>query len=221
MFIKVVCAQHVLFFKGILFCICFLTIQAQASLMITPTRVVMDEKHRSAEVTLLNNSNTTKVYRIHWVEMRQTENGGYEPVESPVAGDFIASTMIRHSPRKVTIEPKKYQRIKLSLRMPANLPDGEYRSHLKMKVTDTGVTAEDIPYGGEGQQMRLIPKLSFAIPIIVRKGVVNTEAAIERVGLDDKDPEKLKLNVDISHKGAFSSYGKLFAYMRGRGGSTW
>ena len=48
---------------------------AQASLMIKPTRVVMDERNRSAEVTLLNNSSTTKTYRILWEQKSQKENG--------------------------------------------------------------------------------------------------------------------------------------------------
>jgi len=206
--------RFMLLVKCLICCGSLFAIQVQASLMITPTRVVLDEKNRTAEVTLLNTTTTTKVYRIQWVEMRQTEMGGYKKIEAPTASDFIASDMIRHSPRKVTIKPREYQRIKLSLRLPKGLPDGEYRSHLKMKVTDTGVTADDIPFDGEGAKLRLIPKLSFTIPVVVRKGVIDTSTDIESVRLEVQGAKGPELKVDVVHKGEFSSFGNLIAYMK-------
>lgn len=218
--LKLAFNHHLTWLKWLIYCTCFLGGQAYANLMITPTRVVMDEQNRNAEVTLLNTTETTKVYRILWREMLQTSVGGYVKIDAPTEDDATASGMIRHSPRKVTIGPGKYQRLKLRLRLPADLPEGEYRSHLVMKVTDTGVQASDIAYNGEGAKLRLIPKLSFTIPVIVRKGVNNSSTDIAGVNLNVQSSEGPKLIVDVSHTGDFSSYGKLFAYMKATSSSS-
>ncbi|OUR90581.1 hypothetical protein A9Q81_19040 [Gammaproteobacteria bacterium 42_54_T18] len=187
--------------------------QVQASLMITPTRVVLDERNRTADVTLLNTTTTTNVYRIQWQQKAQTAQGGYIDLETHTDADHIASDMLRHSPRKVTIGPGKYQRIKLRLRLPADLPDGEYRSHLLMKVVDTGVTTDGVVSEGKGAKLMLIPRLSFSIPIMVRKGQNNSTTGIASLELNTQE-DKPKLMVDVTHQGDFSSYGILTVYMK-------
>ena len=117
--------------------------QAQAVLMITPFRVVLDEKTRTAEVTLLNTTEQTNVYRMSWQDKEQTGLGRYINVEMPEENNHGVSEMVRQSPRKVTIEPGKYQRIRLRLRMPSDLPDGEYRSHLVMKMVDEDIKKKE------------------------------------------------------------------------------
>lgn len=201
-------------------CLVFLGVsQVQASLMITPTRVVMDERQRTAEVTLLNTTTSTKVYRILWQELKQTELGGYEELETPTDKDPIASNMIQYSPRKVTIEPGKYQRIKLRLRLKGDLPDGEYRSQLMMKVTDVGVNPDSLEKEIDGAHLFLIPKLSFSIPVMVRKGVNNSATEIVSVDLNTQNVDEAKMLVDVSHSGDFSSFGNVYVYMKPTAGS--
>lgn len=187
---------------------------AQGSLMITPTRVVLDERHRSAEVTLLNNSTSAKVYRILWEEKRQTQTGAYEAIDSPSAADFIASPMLRYSPRRVTIQPAQYQKIKLRLQMPRDLADGEYRSHLLMKVIEDQADGNIDNGNGKGTSVVIYPRLSFSIPIIVRKGAVNTHSAISGLNINTDPSGKRSLLVDLVHSGDFSSFGSLHAYMK-------
>ncbi len=197
----------------------FWSATSQASLMITPMRVVMDEKHRTAEVTLLNTTDSTKVYRILWQELAQTALGGYVELMGEGENEYQAGNMIQYSPRQVTIKPGKYQRIKLRLRMKGNMPDGEYRSHLMMKVTDTGIDPETLDVEIGSAHMYLIPKMSFSIPVIVRKGKNDSSTEITSVDLNTQNIEKSKMNVEISHKGVFSSFGNLFVYMKANSGS--
>lgn len=193
---------------------CFGAGQVQASLMITPTRVVMDERHRTAEVTLLNTTTSTKVYRILWQELRQTESGGYVEIETLADDNPIASKMIQYSPRKVTIEPGKYQRIKLRLRLKGDLADGEYRSQLMMKVTDVGVDPESLESEVDGAHLFIIPKLSFSIPVMVRKGTNDSTTEITSVDLNTQNVDEAKMLVDVSHAGDFSSFGNIYVYMK-------
>ena len=182
-----------------------------ASLMIKPSRVVLDERNRTTEVTLLNSSDTTKVYHIEWEEKKQTTAGSYIDVDSST-NEFKASSMISHSPRKVTIKPGEYQKIKLRADIPRDLAEGEYRSHLLMRVVNDEVAPTDD--GAKGQKLVIIPLLSFTIPVMVRKGPPKTTSEITSIQQKiNKDGQK-QLQVNLKHQGDYSSYGNLYAYMK-------
>lgn len=182
--------------------------------MIKPSRVVFDENKKSAEVTLLNSSESTKVYHILWEEKRQKTNGSYVNIDMS-ANDFPASTLIRHSPRKITIKPGEYQKIKLRAKIPEDLTPGEYRSHLMMKVVNDldDPTAKAKNGGQKGAQIVITPRISFTIPIMIRKGPLDTQTEITRISVNDKKPKK-SIDVTLEHEGKFSSYGNLYAYMK-------
>ena len=102
---------------------------AQADLFISPLRIVFDDATNAAEVILVNQSVETKTYRISWVEKIALPDGTYEDFEPDP--EFIgASSLVRFSPRQVTLGPREVQQIRLSLNREADLPSGEYRSHL-------------------------------------------------------------------------------------------
>lgn len=193
-------------------CLLMICASAEASLMIKPSRVVLDERTRSAEVTLLNSSSRTKEYHIEWQEKRQTTSGSYIDIDT---GDnpFPASRFIRHSPRKVTIEAGKYQRIKLRLKLPGNTPPGEYRSHLLMRVVNDVTQADFDENKKDGQTLNIIPLLSFSIPVMVRVGSLDTETEITSIAVKNVKNKK-QLQVNVSHNGMHSSFGNLFAYMK-------
>lgn len=203
----------------LLFVFVFISSSASANLLIKPFRVVMDEKNRTAEVTLLNNSDSTKTYNIGWVEKQQSPEGGYIDLEDETP--LSASPYIRHSPRKVTIKPKEYQKIKLRLKMPANMKSGEYRSHLMMKVVESAQpkpVVEDEPT--KGMKIQIIPQLSFSIPVMIRKGASNTASEIKAISVVKDDKNMPQIDVLLQHSGDYSSYGSLYAYMKVGGGKT-
>jgi len=212
---------------GIILCLStFLSTALRADLMVSPTRAVLDERNRSTQITLLNTTSETRTYQIEWQELRQTEIGTYEAIEEPGPQFHIASPMLRHSPRRVTIAPGSYQRIRLRLRAPADLADGEYRSHLLMKrVANSDVQALNMtpgqnPQGSPGGKVsvQFHVNLSFSIPVIVRKGRPSNENAVTSVTMaeDDSRPgeKKPSMMVQLSHKGVFSSFGSVLIYMQ-------
>lgn len=205
----------------LVFTLCLFAGQVQAVLMITPFRVVLDEKTRTAEVTLLNTTEKTNVYRMSWQDKEQTGLGSYINVDMPEENQHGVSEMVRQSPRKVTIEPGKYQRIRLRLRMPTDLPDGEYRSHLVMKAVDEGLNEKEPVEKVDSVVVKLTARVSFSIPIMVRKGQNNSTASISTMDLDASEPGKPKLTVGLAHSGEFSSYGSVKVYMKnGVGGDV-
>lgn len=207
------------FAKRLILCLLVLggiTSKSYANLMISPTRVVFEEGERTSVVTLLNSSRTTKTYRIELENKIQNINGSYTTLSADALyPGKSAMDFIRFSPRVVTIQPGKYQKIKMRLRTPGDLPPGEYRVHLAMR----SIGKETVPTGagtGDGMSTQLLPKLSFSIPVIVRKGDPNISTKIDSVEMlpPSKSSAKPNLAVDISRTGNYSSYGAVNAYMK-------
>ncbi|MDQ3269909.1 MAG: hypothetical protein M3Q11_06955 [Pseudomonadota bacterium] len=104
--------------------------QARAQLMVHPTRVVLENDQRSAQLEIINNSDKPAVYRISLVNRRMDEVGGFSPIESALPGEQFVDEMVRYSPRRVSLAPGASQIIRVMARKPADLAAGEYRSHL-------------------------------------------------------------------------------------------
>ena len=185
--------------------------------MITPTRVLFEEGQRTAEVTLVNRSSEVKTYRIELTNKIQNENGGYIDI-SPNASFPGKSAMefIRFSPRVVTIQPGKYQKIRVHARVPGVTASGEYRVHLAMRSISSKNGKKNQEVTTEGKQAIILPRMSFSIPILVRRGASNIETKVTGVDLIAARNTKSKPNLDVqvSRTGNASSYGTLTAYMK-------
>ena len=105
------------------------TANAGANLMITPTRIVFEERTRTAQVTLMNNGSDTGNYRISFINQNMTDDGRFVEVKEGEEGMF-SNSMVRYSPRQITLPAGQSQVVRLMLRKPRDLKDGEYRSHM-------------------------------------------------------------------------------------------
>ena len=99
--------------------------QGAGDLVVSPTRVVLEGRTRSAQLGLVNKGSTTATYRITVVNMHMDESGAIKEVAKPVDGQQFADDLFRYSPRQVTLEPGASQAIRLLLRKPKDLADGE------------------------------------------------------------------------------------------------
>lgn len=107
---------------------------APGGLLVAPTRVVFEGDRRTAALTLVNTGTRTATYRITFVQMKMTANGQIVTVPDDSAAAWRADRLVRYSPRQVTLEPRAPQTVRLQLRLPADLPPGEYRSHLVFRA---------------------------------------------------------------------------------------
>jgi len=199
-------------------CLCLLLTGqiSRADLMITPTRVVFEEGVRTSEVTLVNRSTETKTYRIELQNKIQDDKGGYSDISADAAyPGNSAIDFLRYSPRVVTIEPGKYQKIKLNLRLPGSIAAGEYRVHLAMRAISSKVTKSSTSTES-GMKTQISPKMSFSIPIIVRHGTAGMETKVSGVELLPKSAQLASPNLDIilARTGDVSAYGTISAYMK-------
>ena len=79
--------------------------QGVGDLLITPQRIVLSGRTRSAEVVLMNRGSAKALYRISFQQLRMTPQGGFEEIEEEGPGERFADKLIRYSPRQVELEP--------------------------------------------------------------------------------------------------------------------
>lgn len=187
---------------------------AASQLMVTPTRVVFDGKTRSAQVTVINAGDTAGTYRIAVVNKRMTVDGQFEEVKAAQPGELFADKMIRFSPRQVVLQPGKSQVVRLSLRKPAALNAGEYRSHLLFNAIPQNAGADIKAITQQDNiSIQLTAIVSIAIPVIVRHG--QTDAAVSFASIKyqpaaERDKPPLLL-MEMSRSGNQSVYGDLLS----------
>lgn len=183
--------------------------QAAGDLLVAPTRVVLDGD-RGTEVILNNIGSETATYRISLELRRMTADGRLEEVTEDQANEIeqAAKAMIRYAPRRVTLPPNQPQAIRLGVRAPEGLPDGEYRVHLLFRaIPETrSVTDQTVPDGGF--TIALTPIYGVTIPIIVRYGNLQATAAIAN-GRMEKDADGQSFAFDLSRSGDRSTYGEI------------
>ena len=201
-----------IFFVCVIFSLLF-SAQSYARVDIIPRKIVMDSRDRSAEITILNLFDKEGTFRIDVVYNRQNEDGTYTVIETPLSDDFDAGKIVRFSPRQFTLPSQGRQKIRLSLRKPADLPAGEYRFHVKalrFAELDGGTAPKQ---SGMGISMKM--NVGVSIPVVVRHGdTQQAEAKITKprlVSLGESGRPELQMTIERT--GQQSSIGSL--------GATW
>jgi len=189
-------------------------VQAQGAgdLVVSPTRVVLEGRTRSAQLGLVNKGSSTATYRISVINMHMSEDGSMTEVATPAEGQQFADKLFRYSPRQVTLEPGASQAIRLLLRKPKDLPDGEYRSHMMLRAVPDAA-GQSVESTGTGAAVRLIPVFGIAVPIIVRHGNVDYQMSMSDIAfVPATEQEPLpKVRFKLNRTGNRSSYGDLTA----------
>jgi len=189
----------------------------QADLRIHPKRVVFEGKTRTASVTLVNNDPETYTYRITWQMLRMNAEGKLERIEDvDVEGGVDvaeANDMLRYAPRQVTVAPGVAQTVRIMLRKPAELADGEYRAHMLFlrEPRNMKMGSEE-----DGLAISLNVLYGISIPIFVREGELEVDVAIEQVAAK-RDGDVVNLDIQLTRTGAKSVYGDVDVFYKGGG----
>ncbi len=190
--------------------------QSLGDLIVSPTRIVFEDRTRAAKVSLSNRGSASAVFRISFVEMAMSPEGQLVRIEDPAQAEMVSSDMVRYAPRQIEIAPGATQVIRLSLRKPADLADGEYRSHMYFRAVPPESAGRDVSEesddGGGGLQISLTPIFGVSIPIIVRNGDLSATADIDDIQLlPDSEDGPLRLDMQLARDGLRSTFGDVTA----------
>lgn len=190
-----------------------LSMQDAYALRITMKRVIFEGPKRAEVLTLINNTAEEQVYRLGWRRMRMTEDKSLQvvPDDDPAPDLHDASNMIRYAPRRVVLPPGRTQQVRLMLRRPRGLQDGEYRAHFwiqpeeeaaKFNPDDMGKKTEK----GQAVQIKMLTGLT--LPVFVRVGKMDVKASITDAHLIQKDGKPF-VQYMIDRTGNRSLYGDI------------
>lgn len=195
--------------------------KAFAQSMIMPLRVTFQPRDRMQEITLYNPSNTSAVtYKLLLLNRAMTEDGNYQAIDGLLNPEFDPETALVFSPRQVTLPAGGKQKIRISLRRPADLPDGEYRAHLNLQRV--GQTNSRAPVDDESVNMQIGMNFGIAIPVVVRQGgPYDTTATIGKPTLKPASADGSRpamIEFDIQRNGKYSANGHVNVYWTPAGG---
>ncbi len=196
--------------------------QGVGDLGVSPTRVVFEGRTRTAQVSLLNKGSQAATYRISVINMRMTETGKFETIETPDSGQNVANRFIRYAPRQITLEPGAAQTVRIMARKPKDLPPGEYRSHLYFRAVpsaDLGRSVE-LADSADGIQIKLTVVPGVTIPLIVRHGELAARASLSDLSIrEGGDPPRPELSFRVNRQGDRSLFGDVTASFFAAGSS--
>jgi P pilus assembly chaperone PapD len=185
-------------------------------LLVSPTYVVLDGHTRSQALLLSNRGTTPETYRITIVNRLQKADGQLVETDKPAEGEGFASTIVRYAPREVVLPPDKPQTVRLLLQMPANLPDGEYRSHILFQQIPTVKPSEDVANNvAPGISVTIRAVFGVTIPLIVRKGNLSATASVSDLHLVHLADEQPAVALHLNRTGTRSLHGDLIAAVDG------
>ncbi|MBI9113311.1 hypothetical protein [Maridesulfovibrio ferrireducens] len=183
---------------------------AVGGIMIEPMRVELKNNQRYAVVTVFNQSIKEPVtYNISTLPMRMKEDGSLYIPKKMTKRELLAQSMVKFSPRTAIIDPGGKQVVRIVIRKPPNLPEGEYYTYMRVgPVTNPNKKAEnhspsDLNIDKGGVIIDL--KVGMRIPVMIYQGtpkVVTTIDDLKIIKGQDEDSLQLKLKC----KGNRSSY---------------
>jgi fimbrial chaperone protein len=169
-------------------------------------------------VTLINTSKFTTTYRLEWAEKKAKVGGGYHDLTPAEAASFpIASSMLRFSPKQVTLKAGERQTVKMAIRRPQNLATGEYRSHLQFKALPPKTAEEGLNLNASATSIHMV--VSFAIPVVIQQGVLDYQITMNTAHINYNPTTKDgSVAVNIARTGVHSVIGHINAYWTPNGG---
>lgn len=184
---------------------------AKANITITPTIVVIEGRNRYADVHIINTTNQRQSYEIAWKFMRMKEGtGNYEIIDQSLT-PFDLSQNIIFTPRRLALEPKGVQKIRLAMRLKGDMPaPGDYRAHLQLinvgKRSGATPTTDGDP---RASSVNVNVNLGFSIPVIYRVGDVNGgKASIGNV-TTEINPKTKRIEAIVPVTRAAGAYGVI------------
>jgi P pilus assembly chaperone PapD len=201
-----------------------LAMPVHAQLMLHPTRIVFEKNQRAAQIELINNGSKPATYRIAVVNRRMTDAGQFEAADTAGPGERFAADMLRFSPRQITLEPGTAQTVRVMLRKPAELAEGEYRSHLqfeKLPDVEGSASIENQARGADGKGIGVVLNalVGASVPVIVRHGATSATVRLADLALQKDEAQHPLLALRFEREGGSSVYGDLSVTFTPRGGT--
>lgn len=183
---------------------------SQGNLLITPIRVIMENGKQKEDLTLTNIGKDSAVYMISFLHYQMLADGSFKQLDKQDSAT-CADNYLRIFPRKVTLPPNESQTIRLQFRKPADMKEGEFRSHLYFRaeknVSPLGMV--DVKSDTMHMAVKITPIFGISIPVIIRNGNTEAKISLSDVSLTAVNDSASRINLSINRTGNKSVYGNI------------
>jgi len=184
-----------------------------ADILLSPTRLIFENNSKFMTVYVRNNGDATGRYKIEVVDTKMSENGAIEILPEGTKDAHSAQDYISLSPRALTLKPDENQPVRILIKNMSALPDGEYRSHLQVRMTDNDLDSSANDSSPEGATIVIKPMITTVIPMIVRKGATDYKVSLDQAKLvpttDGTGKEKQEVQLTFGLTGNRSALGDV------------
>lgn len=198
---------------------CLAVANADASILVAPTRITLEPGERVGQVTVMNNGGQPVTLRISFVNYHMRADGSFVKADKPVPGEHFADAFLQYAPRRIHLEPGEGQVVRVLARPPAGAP-AEYRTHMQFQTEPSTLPRQDTDQSGgdKGEfSVKLIPLYGVSIPVIVRTGELTATTRIDGLSVRGSGSEPVA-TFRLHRKGNRSIYGDIRLYLTPRGG---
>jgi len=196
---------------------------ACAQVEISPTRVILTLRERAQEVVLTNpTADRVEVSTDLGFKLFQSDSAGRITLREDGSPEELARSCknwVKIFPHKFTLAPGESRSARILILPPDSIPDGEYWARalfsslpLDNPMDDAGDSATSI-----STQLRM--RVVLDIPIIFRKGAMQTGIDVEHVRLQNNGGGTRVL-IDLKRLGNAAYRGTLSAVLRSADGSV-
>lgn len=184
---------------------------AQGNLLVTPRRVIFEGQKRTQDLTLVNTGQDTAKYNVSIIQYRMKEDGSFEEITTPDAGQNFADKFLRFFPRTVTLAPNEAQVVKMQLTKADQLTSGEYRSHVYFRAVpkETALGSAETAKDSTSIGVKLIPIFGITIPVIIRTGESTMKVNLSDLKLEIVNDTIPRLQFAFNRTGNQSVYGDI------------
>ncbi len=139
--------------------------------------------------------------------MRMQEDGKLVSPETLTKREQITQRMIKYSPKRSQIAPGGKQNIRVLVRRPPNLPEGEYMLYMKILPSVQPVEAPPTPEGQTAVKMQMKTVVGMSCPIIVYQGnPTSTTTIADATLMPESELGKPAVKLFLDRTGKKSSY---------------
>ncbi|MCP4481609.1 MAG: hypothetical protein GY817_02130 [bacterium] len=180
-----------------------------STLMLYPKEVIFDhdDRERTKSVKIIHRGSEKATYRVSLLQYKQMSDGSLQKVEIPAEYEQFANSVVRFSPRTITLYPKvdgfedperpSSQTIRIRKYFRSSTLDGEYRSHLFVtSLPEVEKMDAEEKKKSQGVSIQIKTLIGISVPLIVRKGELESQLKISNIKVEKtKNGPIMKLTV--------------------------
>jgi len=185
-----------------------------AILFVAPHRLTVLHNDKVSILNIANKSKTPRRYDLTIVDQVMGKNGVTELKDT---FEYSAKRMVKFMPKRFSLQPGERQTVRVMISRPADLPDGDYHSHLLFREVPLNVK-DKAQLEAERKEASAQKTVSFEIralygigvPIVIQNGKIVSDLSLGEVKLGRTgDGKQRQMSIDFLRTGNAEATARL------------